>query len=164
MNLNPEYSLDIIVLVKFNNRYTWYLSDKEYWVLDYKKWDSIFDSLGDDDTIYGEHLRDDFQVLDSDNWPSYEKVIKDYLVTKEQLSEMITENLPIEHWDEKGELFPSLFINFDKKELLSLFPEPLLFEDLVPDNWVGKYDNFYELIPATEKYWVINGVDYMPTV
>jgi hypothetical protein len=164
MGLKPEYSVDIIVLVKFKDKYTWYLSNKEYWVLDYNKWESIFESLGDADSIYGQDLRDDFPVLDSDNWPSYEKVIKDHLVTKGQLSEMITENLPIESWDKKGELFPSLFVNFDKKELFSLFPEPLAFEDFVPDNWVGEYDNFYELIPATEKYWVINSVAHFPIV
>jgi hypothetical protein len=162
MSLNPEYSVDIIALVKYKDKYTWYLQEKEYWVLDYNKWKRAFDSLGDDDTIYGEDLRDDFPVLDSDNWPSYEKVIKDYVVTKEQLSEMIGESLPIGSWDEKGELFPSLFVDFDKKELFSLFPEPLSFEDFVPDNWVGKYDNFYELIPATEKYWILDGVD-LPT-
>jgi hypothetical protein len=164
MSLKPEYSVDIIVLVKFNDKYTWYLQEKEYWVLDYNKWESIFESLGEDDTIYGEDLRDDFPVLDSDNWLSYERVIKDYLVTKEQLSEMISENLPIESWAEKGELFPSLFINFDKKELFSLFPEPLAFEKFVPDNWVGKYEDFHLLIPDTEKYWIINGVDHLPTV
>lgn len=164
MSLNPEYSVDIIVLVKFKDKYTWYLQEKEYWVLDYNKWSIAFDSLGDDDTVYGDDLRDDFPILDKDNWSSYEKVIKDHLVTKDQLSQMIMENLPIVSWDEKGELFPSLFVNFDKKELFSLFPEPLAFEDFVPDNWVGKFDNFYELIPVTEKYWIINGVDHLPTV
>ncbi|WP_207515892.1 hypothetical protein [Longitalea luteola] len=162
MSLSPEYSVDIIVLVRYKNKYTWYLQEKEYWVLDYNKWASVFDSLGHDDTAYGDDLRDDFPILDSDNWSSYEKVIKDHVVTKEQLSEMIRESLPIESWDEKGELFPSLFVDFDKKELFSLFPEPLSFEDFVPDNWVGKYDNFYELIPATEKYWIIDGADHLP--
>ncbi|WP_205511888.1 hypothetical protein [Longitalea arenae] len=164
MSLNPEYSVDIIVLVKFKEKYSWYLSDKEYWVLDYNKWESIFESLGDDNTEYEDHLRDNFQVLDTENWPSFEKVIKGYLVTKEQLSDMIIKNMPIESWETKGHLFPSLFIDFDKKVLFSFFPEYLTFEEFVPDMWVGKYENFYELIPDTEKYWVVNGVDYLPSV
>ena len=160
MVLNPEYSVDIIVLVKCQNKYSWYLSDKEFWVLDYNKWASKF---GSDEKMSENNPRNGFSVLDSDNWALFENVIVDNLVTRNQLKEMILMNLPLLSWDEKGHLFPSLFINFDTKELFSVFPEYLAFENFIPENWVGKFDDFYSLIPDLEKYWIIDGVDYLPS-
>jgi hypothetical protein len=72
------------------------------------------------------------------------------------------QNLPITKWDEMAELFPSLFIDFDSKILLSLFPELLAFEKYIPKGWIGEFKNFYDLIPESEKYWIIDEVNYFP--
>jgi hypothetical protein len=156
---NPEYSIEIIVIVKFQGKYSWYLSDKEDWVLDYNKWGDLFGSEGKTDSS---SLRSGFLVLSSENWLAFEKVITNKLVSKDQLSKMILNNLPIDSWDEKMHLFPSLYIDFDEKRLFSIFTEYLAFENLVPDNWIGTYDDFYSLIPDIEKYWIINGANYLP--
>lgn len=156
---NPEYSIDIIVLVKNDEKYSWFLSDKTFWVLDYVKWGSIFINSSE---INVEPRRKGFIILDKENWPEFEKESADLKVTRNQLSELILQNLPITSWDEKGELFPSLFIDFDSKTLFSLFPELLAFEKYIPDGWTGEFENFYELIPEFEKYWKIDGNDYFP--
>jgi hypothetical protein len=159
MILKPEYGIDIIVLVKFDNEYSWYVSDKDYWVLDYDKWGELFISK---DEIETSSVRKDFPIVDATNWIEYKKIINDWLVSLDQLNQMILGNLPIHSWDEKGELFPSLFVDFDQRKLYSLFSESLTLESLVPDNWIGKYDDFYNLIPQSQKYWIIDGVDYFP--
>ena len=80
---NPEYSIELIVLVKNEGIYTWYLSEKVYWVLDYVKWWKIF---GTADDVEREPRRKDFLVLDKGNWPEFEKTATDIRVTREQLS------------------------------------------------------------------------------
>jgi hypothetical protein len=39
----PQYGEDVIVLVKFENVYSYYLSYKECWVLDNEKWGAGFE-------------------------------------------------------------------------------------------------------------------------
>ena len=159
MILKPEYGIDIIVLVKFDNEYSWYLSDKDYWVLDYDKWGKLFISK---DEIETSSVRKDFPVVNTANWIQYKKIINDWLVGLDQLNQMILGNLPIDSWDEKGELFPSLFVDFDQRKLYSLFAESLTLESFVPDKWIGEYNDFYNLIPQSQKYWIIDGIDYFP--
>lgn len=156
---NPEYGIDIIVLIKYHEQYSWYLSDKTYWVLDYIKWGSSFGSV-DEREIISE--REGLSILDTENWLVFAERISNLKLTKAQLSELILRNRPIVSWDEKGELFPSLFIDFDEKKLFSLFPEYLSFEEFVPNRWEGKYDDFYNLIPESEKYWIVSGVNFFP--
>jgi hypothetical protein len=60
------------------------------------------------------------------------------------LQNMMTEELPVSKWDDISEMFPSLFINFDNKELWSLFSELTFFENYVPEGWIGKYEDFYK--------------------
>ncbi len=153
----PEYGEEIIVLVKFNDVYSYYLSNKEYWILDNDKWGEGFET---DSGIFPG--RRGFEVLDSNNWPEFKKTLEKWEVSTSDLSQMILDKLPLVSWTESSELFPVLLIDFDSKKLFSLFPEPLSFEAYVPDKWVGVYDDFYDLVPEVEKYWIIGGVNYFP--
>jgi len=33
-----------------------------------------------------------------------------------------------------------------------MFPEPASYEEYVPEEWQGKYEDFTELIPESQKY------------
>lgn len=158
-----EYSVDIIVLIRHESKFSWYLCEKEYWIMDYENWEYKFSSKFKFKKVETrDPIRAGIEILNTQNWPAFKERITHWEVSNHELSELINEKLPINSWDEKGELFPSLFIDFDNKTLFSVFPEPTRFERYVPVNWIGKFEDFYLLIPAEEKYWVINGVDYFP--
>jgi hypothetical protein len=62
----------------------------------------------------------------------------------------------IESVDEEDVLdfSPSFLVNFDQKTFYSLFPEPPSFEEYIPRDWKGTYEDFTALVPEIEKYWV----------
>lgn len=156
----PEYSEDVIVLVKYNNAYYWYLSEKSIWVLDYTKW---FESDSTDmDELDMDEEREGIEILDRDNWMDFKSRNYKLETNKSELQALILQNLPILDWNLNSQLFPSLYVDFDGRILYSLFPESLEFERYVPENWKGYYQDFYALIPNDEKYWIIDGINYMP--
>jgi len=48
--------------------------------------------------------------------------------------------------------YPMLFIDFDKKILKSRYYEQALHER-IPDDWIGKYEDFLNEIPPDFRYW-----------
>lgn len=159
MLLFPEYGVSIIVLVKYCNSYSWYVSEKEDWVLDYKKWNELF---LDDNIIEESSIRAEFPILDEKNWSLFRDKIDYYKVDVQDLKKMIQENIPIHTWNEKGHLFPSLLIDFDSRNLYTTFAESTILEDYVPDGWHAEFKDFYDLIPNYLKYWIVDGVNYFP--
>ncbi|GAA3954470.1 hypothetical protein GO495_31425 [Chitinophaga oryziterrae] len=157
---NPLYGDDIIVLIRYDNEYFWYLSEKTIWVMNYTKWMEIFYPFSNKKATIPE--REGLDILNRDNWLEFKERNVELATNREELRRLIEFNLPITSWDEKGELFPALFLDFDKNILYSLFPESLAFERYVPEYWTGLYEDFYSLIPDAEKYWIIEGVDHFP--
>lgn len=80
--------------------------------------------------------------------------LKNNLVKTEELQKAII--LAKEKGQELEQFYPMLFIDFDNFYLYSQFSEFVNFEDYVPDFWQGKYADFTNLVPANEKYWLIN--------
>mgnify|MGYP006916315475 CR=1 FL=1 len=137
----PEYAENIVTFVIFRNRSEWYVAPKELWVMDlikeyysFKKkcaeigWTEkrILASLGTPDEIGKD--RCGTAVLDSDNAEKFLEYLRNCLYTTDELREFYL----IADEDEKYDFFPSLYIDFDKKELCSFFPEPVSFENFVP--------------------------------
>jgi len=138
----------------------WYLSEKTIWVMNYIQWMRNFHPSSENLTTIPE--RKDLDILSRYNWLEFKKKDIKLETNKHELKTLIESNLPIEKWDETGELFPALFLDFDQNRLYSLFPESLEFEKYIPEDWIGVYEDFYSLIPDIEKYWIIEGVDHFP--
>lgn len=146
---------DIIVLVLYKNSWKWYLSEKELWIMDYKKFTHAFDPSDDD---YSDRFN--IPVLDDFSAEYFFSHMKEFVVPKKKLEGLILENLPITSWENVAHIFPSLFLNFEAKKLYSVFQELTRFEEFVPENWASEYGDFYGKIPDEFKYWKINGRDY----
>lgn len=155
MILEPEYAKNIIVGVVYNNEFSWYVTDKELWFLDYYKYNKAFDALGIE--LYDEVVdeRKGITILDSNNANNFLNKIDQYLVTSNQLKHLLLEKRKVK--DEKEDLLdysPSLFVDFDNRTLMSLFPEPASFEAYVPNDWEGKYEDFTRCISEKDIYWL----------
>ena len=60
--------------------------------------------------------------------------IKPYMISTDELRKMMSME------SDPGEILaynPSVLIDFDKKILLSYYPEYMSFEDFVPEGWTG---------------------------
>ncbi|NWK70097.1 hypothetical protein HWX41_13720 [Bacillus paramycoides] len=156
MVLEPLYAENIIVAVIYNNEFKWYVTDKELWFLDYNKLDNAYKNLGvriqDNDET---EERNGIEVLDNKNIEVFLPRINKYKTTKEELNYLLLKNIKSKNAGEDLlDLSPVLLINFDNKILYSMFPEPASYEEYVPKDWIGKYEDFTEFIPKSEKYWI----------
>lgn len=151
-----KYAEDLIVLVRLDKKFFWYISDKELWIMDYKKYAQSFDA---NDNDFSERF--DIGILDNSTVEDFLKHMKKYRTTVTTLTKEIEKYIPLKDWDEVCHLFPTLYIDFDKQKIFSLYPESLSFEDYVPTGWTGEYEDFYNLIPMDQKYWVIDSVDHL---
>ncbi|GIO31717.1 hypothetical protein [Paenibacillus sp. USDA918EY] len=87
--------------------------------------------------------------------------IHDYKVATSDLARMLIElEDAFGSYDDVLEFMPTIYVDFDQKMLYSLFPEPMSFEDYVPDGWIGAYKDFYALVPERERYWMIQGESF----
>ena len=156
MVLEPLYAENIIVAIIYNNEFKWYVTDKELWFLDYNKLDNAYKNLGIEIQDNNEpEERIGIKVLDNENVAIFLQRINKYRTTKDELNYLLLEN--IKNKSEEDDLLdfsPVLLINFDNKALYSMFPEPASYEEYVPKGWSGKYEDFSELIPKSEKYWI----------
>ncbi len=150
----PIYDKEIIVGVIFNNTFNWYITDKFFWIMDLKKLSKIdYDNYFSNNEL--KKVRNGIIVLSKENAELFLDNIKEYkadvnILRLNILNEITKKN----EEDELEEYYPSLMIDFDKNILYSQYPEPLGFENYVPDNWEGKYISFIDNIENKNKYWI----------
>ena len=142
MNLEIEYAEVIVGATVHNNILKWYIAPKEYFIMDYVK--------------YGiaKEKRFGIEILSEKNKLEFIQGMETFEVEKEKLNELISELLIKEDFDKIEEYIPNIIINFDVKELVSMYPEMVSFEQYVPVNWVGRYtNNILNEIDKKYKYW-----------
>jgi hypothetical protein len=150
----PKYAETIIVLVKYKKSFRWFVADKEIWFLDLKKLVSSYLEKG-----YEIPNPDDFSdrfniaVVNEDTAEDFLQKLSDFEVRTEELRKMLEQGT----YSHITDMLPSLYVDFDDKELTSYYPEPASYELYVPKGWHGKYGQFIEVIPEDYCYWIING-------
>ena len=144
IDLNEQF----IVYVVFNGVGRWYISDKEIWYLDYNKWIGAYQKAGYE--INKEHLdtrRRHLLCLDEETAICFIQQIEADRCSSKDLSDLFFVN------NGRRDFKPSLYVDFDRKELYSMYTEPASYEDYVPTNWNAQYQDFLELIPMNQRYW-----------
>ncbi|UQZ77300.1 hypothetical protein C2I17_23655 [Niallia circulans] len=157
--LKPEYAQNIIVGVKTSSQFSWYLTERDVWILDIVKYKKLYERNGFSfDMDFALSLRNNISVVNEKNYRLYLQEYTDYIVPTSELKKLV------EHQDYGStilELRPSLFIDFNQKKLLSLYPELLPFENYVPNNWSGIREDFTSYIPEEERYWIFDNINYI---
>ncbi|KJD42533.1 hypothetical protein [Paenibacillus terrae] len=170
MLLEPKALENIIVGLLVENSFKWYISPKDLWFLDRKKQEDAFikkfkelglKNIGNN--IEEDDERKGIAVLDEHSFIEFVPRINKYSVSTDELRESLKLNLLTKSKEDTFYTFiPSLYINLDKRELYSLYPEPASYEDFVPNNWIGVYEDFLSMIDSKEKYWYDeNGIDIL---
>ncbi|WP_129020211.1 hypothetical protein [Edaphocola flava] len=153
---NLDGITDIIVLVKLKNKYSWFCSDKTFWIMDYEKYSHSFD---ENDNDFSERF--DIGILEKKTADAFLIAMEPYRVSLCELRILFESSLPLESFNEAYGLFPKLFIDFDTNQLFSVYSELLQMELFIPIGWTGKYEEFSSRVPLEEKYWIIQDIDYL---
>jgi len=150
----PEYAENIIVAVIENKDFSWYITDKEIWYMDYEKRIQKFEESGYTiNADYIDDLRKGLLLLDMDTIEDFKERLIDFKVETDELQGLLrTEMNRNEEW--YYDLSPSLYIDFDKKTLYSAYREMANYENYAPKGWTAEYKEFLENIPLSERYWL----------
>jgi len=150
MQREIEYAKDIIVGVRHEGRWAWYVSPIEYWFLDYRKWGALFGESGAE--ADNAQSRFDITVVDHRTAAQFLDHMKSYQASTGELRRLLQERRS-EAPDEYVEYLPSLLVDFDRRTVKSSYYEPVYPEQYVPDGWSGTYETFLEEVPPTDQYW-----------
>ena len=154
MYLEPSYYEDIVVLIKYNQVYQYYVTDKEFWILDLNKLRSVFEIKGYKMELV-EDERTGFEVLTKETYGIYKDRITKYEVSNEELKKYYQLFQQTKQpCDDVREILPVFYIDFDKEIFYSFYTEPGSYEEYIPKGWQGMLiDNCEEVIPSNMVYW-----------
>ena len=168
MNVNKDDEL--LVIVKNEGRFYWFVAFKEMWVLDRVKWIDDFVKNGVEINLQDIHKeRYDIPVVNEKNAQIFiGNLIKDgYLYDKDDIAEAFYNRLSEKTtWWDIYDLMPDLFIDFESKRLYSEYVESMHYYKYVPDGWFGELVDFCSdgSLPQDEMFWIKNEIDYRSVV
>lgn len=154
MELIPEYAENIVVAVIYNGNFSWYVTDKEIWYMDYERRINDFREKGFKITLdMVDDVRRELLMLDINNVQEFEKKLIDFKATTVELREFI--NIAKEENEEwKYDYSPSLYLDFDNEILYSAYRESANYEGYIPNSWHSAHKEFLEDIPYQFRYWI----------
>ena len=145
IDLNEQF----IIYVIYKGCGKWYISDKEIWYLDYQKRIEEYRKIGCEiKEEYIDERRKDLLCIEEDNDLLFLKRIEEDECSTGDLKKYFLQN------QEEDDYKPSLYVDFDKKLLYSMYIEPASYEDYAPVGWNAKYKNFLNIIPIEKCYWI----------
>lgn len=135
-----DYVQNIVVLVKKDDSFYYFFSDKEFWIVEY--WDAYVTPSGE-------------STLEE----KYFRFLQPFAVSYEELRDE-AERQFLKGNEEKVRLNkPSLLVDFDHRLLRSQFYDQAL-ENRLPNNWEGRFEFFEDNIPRELVYWQIDHPRY----
>lgn len=154
--MNPIYAENIIVGIYTNKGFNWYITEKDDWILDLRKYYYAYKKRGfsiDFDFLL--QYRHGIEVVDTDNINSLlEENYVNQKIKSTQLKKLVIEK---QYTQTILDLSPSLYLDFVNKKLYSMYPEPLPFENYVPTGWEGRYEDFTDYLKEKDRYWIQDG-------
>lgn len=148
--MKPIYADKIVVAIKYSNCIRWYILDKDLCFLDYIKLEEAYRKKGYE-VISNDDFRFGIKVVNELTCMQFLNNIERCQVATAELRRMLMNEIS---YNEKLAYNPSILIDFESKVLISHYAESESFEHFVPDGWEGKYRNFEEDIPESQRYWL----------
>ncbi|HNZ99291.1 hypothetical protein [Ruminococcus sp.] len=157
----PKYKENIIVAVVFRNHFEWYVAPKNLWKMDYDKlyriWKALYSKSGKSFEDFEREIgsyeefcgkRWGIEVLNENTASHFLAHLFKCRYSADELRLLRT----MARDDKKIDYTPSLYIDFDRNIMCSMFPKPENFENFVPDGWSGRYGDFSAMIPADKRF------------
>ena len=157
----------VVVAVRKADRVRWFRCDRDWWVLDAEKWRNEFIQYGYDVPKFNSEYRFGFKIVNERNATDFLARLTDYEVAADSLAfELAKRYQSARSWWDVSDLFPIMFVDFDKREVGAFYSAGAAMERYVPDGWVGRFIDFAteypeEVFPTSSKFWVKGGVDLL---
>ncbi len=156
----PEYAQNIVVGVLFRHVFAWYVTEREYWYLDYTKYHRALLAAGYAHPI-SESYADRFYmaIVNEHTAELFLSLIAEKCVPARALSQMMVARKAHDEQNDLLDFAPCFLVNFDQRQFSSLYPEMIRFEHYIPDGWSGSSRDFLSEVPEEERYWIVDGKD-----
>ncbi|MBQ8781360.1 MAG: hypothetical protein IJZ72_06795 [Oscillospiraceae bacterium] len=161
--MKPEYCKNVIVGVVYKKKFSWYITHKDLWRMDYRKeydmWKKFYAENGRTEKRFVYEVGS-FQQFCERRWGIEvldEKSAECFLehVFKKQISaDKLREIYSVSDGNDLS-LNPVFYVDFDKRIFCSNFPEPENFNDYIPAGWGCKYCGIDSLITKNQAYWSV---------
>lgn len=145
----PSFNNNVIVGIKFNNVFNWYLAPKILWALN-------LDKAQNTDKIKYVNLinkvRKNLEVLNNENFNEFllnlEPLKLNVLEFKKNINEIVSFDINFIE-----DFVPSIFIDVDDKIFYVIKPIYEYFVNTIPSKWKISDDDFLEKIDPKYYYW-----------
>lgn len=157
----------VVAVVKYQGKISYYRCERENWVLDLNKLRDAFNANGYSVPELDETDRFGIHTITDENVELFLDKMSVYKVDKESLSVLLAKRFPeARSWWDVGEIFPIVFVDFDRKSLGAFYHEGVNMEKYIPDGWVGEFVDFAndypeDVFPSSEKFWVKEDSDLL---
>ena len=159
---------NVVVVFKRHGEFHWYRGNRDWWVLDWNKWEQDFADAGIDDPHESTaEERFGILVVNNETMTLFLNAVEESKISKDDLAIELNQRFPkANSWWDVGDLFPIMFIDCDKQRVIAFYPCGTPMERYVPDDWQGEFEDFASTLsevefPSSEKFWVQNGVDML---
>jgi hypothetical protein len=150
----------VIAVVRYKNEWCYYCCDEDIWVMDRGAWRDLFTRHGYEEQPLDPDWRCGIVVVDDVSAEDFLKCISGCLVNEDALRGALREQFHL-GWDAVAHIFPSIMLDFDKKNLSSVYDGGLEYERYVPNGWQGRFENFFDSIPQDRRYWLDGERNYL---
>lgn len=158
---------EVIVVIRRNGRFRWFKSDRELWVLDLNKWTKDFVDAGFKVPEPDPTERFGIPVLDERTTDRFLTHMQPFEIDKEELAKELAVRFPnAQSWWDVGDLFPIMFVDFDRKHVCAFYQSGIRMERYIPDGWTSEFEDFAtkypeDRFPQSERFWIQNDVDML---
>lgn len=158
---------NVVVAVRYEGRIRWFRCDRDCWVMDVNKWRNEFIQDGHDVPEFNDAYRFGFKVVNEKNAGEFLACLKDCEVAPDTLAmELAKRYQTARSWWDVSDLFPVMFVDFDRREVGAFYSQGAALERYVPDGWTGHFIDFAteypeDVFPTSSKFWVKGGSDLL---
>lgn len=152
LKVEPNSPDEVVVLVKYKEKYTWYVSEKELWIMDLLELDNAFrrkfhePEVTETEADFEERIG--CEILSEKNIEQFQEAIKDFEVSYTELIDYFQLYSEVYLDGMNSEVEISFYLDFDSKIFYSFFKEPGSYEEFVPTGWRGIFErNSKKIIP-----------------
>jgi hypothetical protein len=157
----------VVVAVRHHGKIRWFRSPRDLWVLDANKWRAEFIAHGYDVPEFNSDFRFGIVSVNAENAQKFLDCMKAYEVQADDLSlELAKRYASAKSWWDVADLFPIMFVDFDRHKVAAFYSDGAAMERYIPDGWKGEFIDFAndypeEELPSSSKFWVKRGADLL---
>ena len=151
--IKPLYVENIIVGVKYKNKFNWYTTEPHLWYLDYNQ-------AGYSPSEYPEE-RKGISILNETTIAHFLERIEKYERFTEDIRLEFLRELRTNREEAYYDYNPCFLIDFERLIFYSNYPESISFEEYIPNNWRGYLQRFDEQVLYEYRYWEDKNKSYL---